>query len=119
MVGRSPLVDKLWALSRNLWWSWQPNVISLFRQLDPALWRQLDHNPVEFLKRIAPEQIDQQAAAMALESRIDYAVRRLAEYLKNTDSWGSIYAGLFQPRPVAYFSAEFGLHESLPIYSGG
>jgi starch phosphorylase len=113
------LVDKLWELSRNLWWTWQPNVINLFRQLDPALWRQLDHNPVEFLKRISPEQIDRQAAEMALESRIDYAARRLSEYLKNTDSWGSVYGGLFQPRPVAYFSAEFGLHESLPIYSGG
>ncbi|MBV8228413.1 MAG: alpha-glucan family phosphorylase, partial [Planctomycetaceae bacterium] len=54
-----------------------------------------------------------------LDSRIDYAFRRLAEYLKNTDSWGSVYASSLRARPVAYFSAEFGLHESLPIYSGG
>jgi starch phosphorylase len=113
------LVEKLRELARNLWWTWQPNVIGLFRQLDPALWRQLDHNPVEFLKRISPEQLERQAAEMALESRIDYAFRRLAEYLKNTDSWGSVYAASLRSRPVAYFSAEFGLHESLPIYSGG
>ena len=56
---------------------------------------------------------------MALDSRIDYAFRRLAEYLKNNDSWGSVYASSLRSRPVAYFSAEFGLHESLPIYSGG
>src|SRR6185312_13116797 len=55
----------------------------------------------------------------ALDSRIDYAFRRLAEYLKDTDSWGSVHASSLRARPVAYFSAEFGLHESLPIYSGG
>ena len=56
---------------------------------------------------------------MALDSRIDYAFRRLSEYLKDTDSWGAINATILRARPVAYFSAEFGLHESLPIYSGG
>ena len=56
---------------------------------------------------------------MALDSRIDYAFRRLTEYLHDTDSWGSVRASVLRPRPVCYFSAEFGLHESLPIYSGG
>ncbi len=56
---------------------------------------------------------------MALDSRIDYAFRRLAEYLRDDNSWGSVYASSLKSRPVAYFSAEFGLHESLPIYSGG
>ena len=91
----------------------------MFRELDPALWRKVDHNPVEFLKRLPAEQLERRAAEMALDSRIDYAFRRLAEYLKNTDSWGSVHASILRSRPVAYFSAEFGLHESLPIYSGG
>ena len=119
MVGQSPLIEKLRELGRNLWWTWQPNVIGLFREPDPALWRSVDHNPVEFLKHIAPDQLLKRAAEMALDSRIDYAFRRLAEYLKNTDSWGSVHAVTLKSRPVAYFSAEFGLHESLPIYSGG
>jgi len=119
MVGQLQRIDKLRELARNLWWAWQPNVISLFRELDPGLWRKLDHNPVEFLKRLPPEQLERRANEMALDSRIDYAFRRLAEYLKNTDSWGSVYASSLRARPVAYFSAEFGLHESLPIYSGG
>jgi starch phosphorylase len=119
MVGQSPLVEKLRELARNLWWVWQPNVIALFRELDPVLWRKVDHNPVEFLKRLPAEQLERRAAEMALDSRIDYATRRLAEYLKDTDSWGSIHASILRARPVAYFSAEFGLHESLPIYSGG
>jgi starch phosphorylase len=113
------LGDKLRELARNLWWTWQPNVIALFRELDPALWRKVDHNPVEFLKRLPVEQLERRAAEMALDSRIDYAFRRLAEYLHDTSSWGSVHASILRPRPVAYFSAEFGLHESLPIYSGG
>jgi starch phosphorylase len=119
MVGQTPLIEKLRELGRNLWWTWQPNVVGLFRELDPQLWRTVDHNPVEFLKRIAPDQLLKRAAEMALDSRIDYAFRRLSEYLKNTDSWGSVHAASLRSRPVAYFSAEFGLHESLPIYSGG
>jgi starch phosphorylase len=119
MVGQTPLIDKLRELARNLWWTWQPNVTGLFRELDPGLWRQTDHNPVEFLKGLPVEQLERRSSEMALDSRIDYAFRRLAEYLKNTDSWGSVYASSLRSRPVAYFSAEFGLHESLPIYSGG
>ncbi len=119
MVGQSNILDKLKELARNLWWCWQANVIVLFRELDPALWREVDHNPVEFLKRIPPDQLERRAAEMALDSRIDHAFRRLSDYLKDKNSWGAINASLLQTRPVAYFSAEFGLHESLPIYSGG
>jgi len=119
MVGQTQLVDKLRELARNLWWTWQPNVITLFRELDPALWRKVDNNPVEFLKRLPAEQLERRAAEMALDSRIDYAFRRLAEYLRDNDSWGAVRASILRSRPVAYFSAEFGLHESLPIYSGG
>ena len=119
MVGQSKLLDKLKDLARNLWWCWQANVIDLFRELDPTLWQKVDHNPVEFLKRLPTEQLERRAAEMALDSRIDYAFRRLSEYLKDTDSWGAINASILRARPVAYFSAEFGLHESLPIYSGG
>ena len=118
-VVQANLIDKLRELARNLWWTWQPNVVGLFRELDPALWRETGHNPVEFLERIAPDQLARRAAETALDSRIDYAFRRLTEYLKNDDSWGSVHATSLRARPVAYFSAEFGLHESLPIYSGG
>jgi len=117
--GQSQLVTRLRELARNLWWTWQPNVVALFRELDPALWRKVDHNPVEFLTRLPAEQLERRAAEMALDSRIDYAFRRLAEYLRDRQSWGSVRASILGARPVAYFSAEFGLHESLPIYSGG
>jgi starch phosphorylase len=119
MVGQSHIIDRLRDLARNLWWTWQPNVIGIFRDLDPVLWRVTDHNPIEFLRKIDPDQLVRRAGDMALTSRIDYAFRRLNEYLRSDQNWGAFYASALRSRPVAYFSMEFGLHESLPIYSGG
>ena len=64
-------------------------------------------------------EIERRAAELVLHSRINYAYRRQQEYLQADRTWGAANAGVLRPRPVAYFSAEFGLHESLPIYSGG
>jgi len=119
MITEEQLLGKLRELARNLWWTWQPHVVELFRELDPSLWAECHHNPVVFLKRIPPDQLLKRAGEMALISRIDYAFRRLHEYLQNKDSWGAVHAATLRARPVAYFSMEFGLHESLPIYSGG
>ena len=113
------VVDKLRELTRNLWWTWQPNDLTLFHLLDADLWRETNHNPVEFLARVPADALEAAAEETALHSRIDYAFRRLHEYLKNTESWAAHHAPALRTRPVAYFSAEFGLHESLPIYSGG
>jgi starch phosphorylase len=113
------LHQRLRALAQNLWWTWHPEVIRLFTDLDPHLWRQVDHNPVTFLNRISPEQIEQRASELVIHSRINHAFRRLNEYLAKTQTWGNVHCGNLCSRPVAYFSAEFGLHESLPIYSGG
>jgi starch phosphorylase len=106
-------------LARNLWWTWHPDVINLFRDLDPIRWRQLDHNPIALLKEFTPERLDARAAEMVLYSRINHAYRRLKEYVASTQTWGATHAGVLGAKPVAYFSAEFGIHESLPIYSGG
>ncbi|MDX2038066.1 MAG: alpha-glucan family phosphorylase [Isosphaeraceae bacterium] len=119
MAGQAKVVDKLRELARNLWWTWQPNVVALFRELNPTLWNAADHNPSAFLAQLPAPELENLANEWALHSRVDYAFRRLGDYLKNNDSWGSVYASALRSRPVAYFSAEFGLHESLPIYSGG
>jgi starch phosphorylase len=115
----APAHQRLGALAQNLWWSWDSDTVSLFRQLDPALWRELDNNPVALLQRIPVDQLEERATELALHSRINYAYRRMQEYLHSTHTWGARHAGVLWARPVAYFSAEFGLHESLPIYSGG
>ncbi|HPJ95079.1 MAG TPA: alpha-glucan family phosphorylase, partial [Deltaproteobacteria bacterium] len=113
------LHDRLRALAHNLWWTWHPEVISIFTDLDPALWRQVEHNPIAFLEQITPEQVEERASELVLHSRINYAFRRLNEYMEQHRTWGTIHCGNVNYRPVVYFSAEFGLHESLPIYSGG
>lgn len=113
------LYEKCMALAQNLWWSWQPEVINLFRDLDPIRWRQLDHNPIALLKEFTPERLELRASELVLHSRINYAYRRLKEYLSETPLWGFKHCGVLGSRPVAYFSLEFGVHESVPIYSGG
>ncbi len=113
------LYDKCMALASNLWWSWTPEVQHLFRDLDPVLWRQLDHNPVAMLLEFSPDRLFDRANEMVLFSRINQAYRRLKEYMGTRQTWGATHAGVLGAKPVAYFSAEFGIHESLPIYSGG
>ncbi len=119
MSHHATVAEKLRKLARNLWWSWQPGVISLFEELDPKLWYDTDHNPIALLDQIAPEQLERRADEMALHSRIDSAFGRLSDYVDSDQTWGRTHTSSFLTRPVAYFSMEFGLHESLPIYSGG
>ena len=113
------LYDKCIALARNLWWSWHPEVINLFRELDPIRWRQLDHNPIALLAEFTPERLEARAAELVLYSRINQAYRLLKEYLAHQATWSKVHAGVLGSNPVVYFSAEFGIHESVPIYSGG
>lgn len=113
------LYEKCLTLANNIWWTWHPEVINLFRDLDPIRWRQLDHNPVALLREFTPERLSTRAAELVLYSRINYAHRRLKEYMANDQTWASVHAGVLGAAPVCYFSAEFGMHESVQIYSGG
>ena len=115
----APALERLWSLARNLWWSWDHDSTSLFHDLDPARWRELNSNPISLLGEIPLPEIDRRAGELILHSRINYAYRRQQEYLQADRTWGATHAGILRPRPVGYFSAEFGLHESIPIYSGG
>ncbi len=115
----APLQERLWELARNLWWSWDHNSSSLFVDLDPARWSKLNHNPISLLGELPLAKLETRAAELRLHSRVNYAYRRLLEYLEADRTWGARHAGVLRPHPVAYFSAEFGLHESLPVYSGG
>jgi starch phosphorylase len=117
--GAGALSERLRALAHNLWWTWHPEVAGFFRDLDPVRWRQLDHNPIALLAEFTAERLEQRTNELVLPSQINYAYRRLQEYLDTDLTWGTTHAGVLRGRPVAYFSAEFGLHESLSVYSGG
>jgi len=118
-VGGEQLYQKCMSLAQNLWWCWHPEVANIFRDIDPIRWRQLDHNPIALLREFTAERLSIRASEMVLHSRVNYAYRRLQEYLDGQNTWASTQAGVLGAKPVAYFSAEFGLHESIPIYSGG
>jgi starch phosphorylase len=115
----APVQERLWELARNLWWCWDHECVALFRDLNPVRFSQLNQNPIALLSEMPLGEIERRAREMSLHSRINYVYRRQQEYLKADATWGAENAGVLRPRPVAYFSAEFGLHESLPIYSGG
>jgi starch phosphorylase len=118
-ISAQDLYDKCTALANNLWWSWHPEVINLFRDLDPIRWRQLDHNPIALLGEFTPERLASRVAEVVLYSRINQAYRQLKAYMAGKRTWASTNAGVLGGKPVAYFSAEFGIHESMPVYSGG
>ena len=109
-----PLVE----LARNLWWVWHPDAVDLFRRLDRQLWEDVYHNPVRMLG-----QIDQAKLAAASKDQGYLAhMHRVHEALRLHLQDHGWFHNTHQDKNnmlVAYFSAEFGIHESLPIYSGG
>ncbi len=119
MTPGEKLKSQLTDLSVNLWWAWNPHIIKLFRDLDPEGFRAANHNPVSVLSGFGPDRFESLGQDAGLRARVDSAYRELREYLSATRTWASLNAGPLRVRPVAYFSAEFGIHESLPIYSGG
>ncbi len=109
-------LERLPELAYNLLWSWRPEAQKLFSRLDPELWESTEHNPVRMLQET--KNLDAAAESRELVADYDRVVRDFDAYLGREDTWAkSACPGL--DGPVAYFSAEFGLHESLPIYSGG
>jgi len=106
----------LLCLSRNLWWSWNPEAEAVFRDLSPKAWEATGHNPVGFLQRLYPEDVQNRAKDRAYLERLQAVMARFDAYLADRPQPPPAMAA---DRPVAYFCAEYGLHESLPIYSGG
>src|SRR6202166_880657 len=106
----APLQERLWSLARNLWWSWDNDSTTLFHDLDPLRWRQLNHNPIALLSEMPLARIESRARELVMHGRINYAYRRQRKYMNADRTWGARHAGILRPRPVAYFSAEFGLH---------
>lgn len=105
-------------LAHNLWWSWSPLAIDLFRRLDFDLWEKVGHNPVALLAQISQQRLEQAARDAAYLAQFTRVMDALHVYLNGRTWFDEAHHDCTQ-QLVAYFSAEFGLHESLPIYSGG
>ncbi|MEW6775493.1 MAG: alpha-glucan family phosphorylase [Bdellovibrionota bacterium] len=114
-----PLRERLAELAGNLRWTWNGEFDHLFRDIDVDLWRKVNHSPTAFLAEVDPRKIEAQRADPRYCMRLERACHSLRDYLASDRHWALWSAPGLAARPVAYFSAEFGLHESLPIYSGG
>ena len=109
-------LERLPDLAHNLFWSWSPAAQKLFSHLDQELWEETEHNPIRLLQET--KNLGSAAEDPDFVEDYDRVVQDFDTYLGRDDTWAkSACPGL--DGPVAYFSAEFGLHESLPIYSGG
>ncbi len=113
------LFGRVAKLARNLWWTWNPDPQRLFAGLDPVVWEASNHNPLTTLKHLSPERKDALRTDAGFARLLRDCERHLAEYLK-ARTWFQRRAKPDQKRlRIAYFCAEFALHESFPIYSGG
>ncbi|HEU4401435.1 MAG TPA: alpha-glucan family phosphorylase [Candidatus Polarisedimenticolia bacterium] len=106
-------------LAGNLRWTWSGEFDHLFREIDGDLWRRVNHNPAAFLADVDPARVEARSADPAYRQDLERACRSLRDDLQEERHWASRHAPGLGYRPVAYFSAEVALHESLPIYSGG
>lgn len=112
-------ISRLNDLVYNLWWVWQADARELFRMWDYPLWRATGHNPVKMLRSMNPQQIEELAANVSFRRKLDKVMMRFDADMRNGTKWYRQAHPDLDSRPIAYFSAEFGLHNSIPIYSGG
>ena len=112
-------LERLAEFSYNLWWSWHASGREIFRRLDHSVWRSCEHNPIKLLLTIDPEQVDAAAENPHFLALFDSIMRRYDEYMNSRVTWFSESHPQHRDSHIAYFCAEFGLHNSLPFYSGG
>ncbi len=112
-------IGRITELVYNLWWSWTPEARGLFRRLDYPLWRKTLHNPVQMLQEISPVKLQEAAQDSTFIRHYNKVMMLFDEMLKNRGTWFHQTYPELSDKTIAYFSFEFGLHSSLPIYSGG
>ncbi|HID97649.1 MAG TPA: glycosyltransferase family 1 protein [Thermodesulfobacteriaceae bacterium] len=110
----SPLLN----IARNLWWSWTPEAIHLFQDMDREVWERVGHNPMALLGTVEQPRLEELQKDEIFLTRMEQIKGELNRYLK-AGTWYKKVSPDNDSGMIAYFSAEFGLHESLPLYSGG
>jgi starch phosphorylase len=113
------LVHNLHELAYNLWWSWNHSAREIFRELSPFVWDQSNHNPVEVLNWVSGRELTARLRDPEYRKKVTRVYKDFRLYMRDRHTWGHKHARALHGKPVAYFSAEFGLHECLRTYSGG
>lgn len=110
-------ISSLKELAFNYWWTWQSDAKDLFKQIDKKIWEEVNHNPVALINRLSQQQLIDLSEREAFVSYLDYVYQRFSTYMNDT-TWHKTEHSE-QSDTIAYFSLEFGINESFPIYSGG
>ena len=112
-------IEGLTRLAHNMWWVWNPDGQRAFQFIDPILWDLVAHNPVAFLRRVERERLNAAVGQPAYIEHYDNTLAKFDAYLTDSNTWfHQTYPDLTK-KTIAYFSFEFGIHESLPVYAGG
>jgi glycogen phosphorylase len=113
-------IERLHEIAYNVWWSWDTDAQEMYRRLDPVLWEKLNHNPVRLLHAVAQERLNEAASSASYLELYHHVVATFDRYMApDASTWLRRHHPDRAKQVIAYFSAEFGLHEALPIYSGG
>lgn len=112
-------ISKLTEISNNLWWSWNTEFLKIFKEIDIDLWERVDKNPVKFLKLVSQEKLEQAVLNPSILKQYDKIVDDFEGYMNSKNTWFSKKYPNSKDDLIAYFSAEYGLDETIPIYSGG
>jgi starch phosphorylase len=110
-------LSPLWELAYNLWWTWDQGTIRVLQQIAPETWIACGRNPLRFLSSLDPEQLDRLTQDEEISGEIEQIIQQFESYQSRPAWFTQTYPG--SNLKIAYFSAEFGFAESLPIYSGG
>lgn len=112
-------INRLSEIANNLWWSWNTEFLRLFKKIDLDLWETVEKNPVKFLKLVSQERLEEAANNLPFLREYDNVVEDFDNYINSKNTW---FSQKFQSNTndvIAYFSAEYGLDQTIPIYSGG
>jgi starch phosphorylase len=112
-------VKRLKRLTGNLWWTWNQDCQDIFQELSPRAWQNLYHNAVAVLREVSDYELRVRLQDPRFAAQVRAALRTFEAHLSETDTWGRRRAPALLENPVAYFTAEFGFHETLPIAAGG
>ena len=112
-------IEKLAEISNNLWWSWNTEFLRLFQKIDRDLWEQSNKNPIKFLKHVSQERLELAAKDVTFLKEYDKVVENFEGYMNSKNTWISNKYPENKNDLIAYFSAEYGLDQTIPIYSGG
>ena len=112
-------IDKLQEVANNLWWSWNTEFLRLFQKIDRDLWEESEKNPIKFLKRVSQERLEEAAKNANFLNEYDKVIDNFDAYMNSKKTWFSENYPKNKEDLIAYFSAEYGLDQTIPIYSGG